>query len=329
MTTVDDRVRPTSSGRPRPVPRPATGASAHDRVLPRTRALLVAFTGLTALATNQLLVLGGRTDRFWAWTIEQRPTASFLGAAYAAGCLLSVLSLRQRSWAQVRVAVATVAVFTSLTLVATLWHAHRLHLVSGDPVPRAAAWIWLGVYLVVPAVCVGVVLRQGGVAAPRPVPGAAAALPTWLRAALAGQAAVLLAAGLVLFAGGLAVHHGTVPAADFWPWPLAPLGAQVVGAWLTALAVGAALGLADGDLRRLRVPAAAWAAFGLLELGVLVSSRGAAAGSEGSLLAGVALFASMAWTGGYGWWRSRSVDATVAGSGPGAWGRAGGTRNGP
>src|SRR3954468_20693451 len=66
------------------------------RLRPGTRSLFGAFAALTALATNQLLLLGGHTDRFWPWTIQNRATVGFLGAAYAAGLLLSVLSLRQR-----------------------------------------------------------------------------------------------------------------------------------------------------------------------------------------------------------------------------------------
>src|SRR3954463_8973988 len=82
--------------RRRPPIRPAAPG---DRIRPGTRALLAAFTVLTALAVNQLLVLGGHTDRYWLSTIQNRATIGFLGAPYAAGFLLSAMSLRQRSWA--------------------------------------------------------------------------------------------------------------------------------------------------------------------------------------------------------------------------------------
>jgi hypothetical protein len=71
-----------------------------------------------------------------------------------------VLSLRQRSWTHVRVAVATVTVFTFLTLIATIVHAHRLHLPDADPLARAAARFWLAIYVAVPLVGVVVIGRQ-------------------------------------------------------------------------------------------------------------------------------------------------------------------------
>jgi hypothetical protein len=273
-----------------------------DQVLYRTRALLGAFAVLTALATTQLLVFGGRTDRYWAWTIPQRQTAAFLGAAYAAGFLLSALSLRQHSWRQVRVTVATVAVFASLTLGATLWHAHRLHLLAEDLVARSAAWFWTGVYLAVPLLCLAVIVRQGARRGPDAISDP---IPAWLRKLLAVQAAVLLAVGAVLFTGGLMVHHGTVPTAVFWPWPLPPLAAQVLGAWLAALGVGATLGILDGDLGRLRVQAIAYTAFGTFELVVLMWFRSQSPGADASLWSCGALLATMTLTGGYGWWLSR------------------------
>src|SRR5688572_23494825 len=84
-----------------------------------TRWLLIAFATLTMLALIQLLLLADVADRYWAWTIRTEQTAAFLGAAYAAGFVLSVLSLRMTRWRQIRIPVGTVTVFTMLTLVAT------------------------------------------------------------------------------------------------------------------------------------------------------------------------------------------------------------------
>src|SRR3954465_1588439 len=108
--------------------------STDDVVRPGTRYLLRAFAVLPPLAPHQLGVFGDRTERFWPWTIHSRASVGFLAAAYAAGFVLSVLALRERSWRRVRVAVATVTVFTLLTLVPTLLHAHRLHLTDPDPI---------------------------------------------------------------------------------------------------------------------------------------------------------------------------------------------------
>ncbi|SFP82410.1 hypothetical protein SAMN05660464_4331 [Geodermatophilus dictyosporus] len=263
------------------------------------RCLLTAFTLLTALATHQLLVMGGHTDRHWAWTIQSRPTVAFLGAAYAAGFLLSVLGLRQRSWAHVRVAVSTVTAFTVLTLAATVLHAHRLHLTAGDPLARSAAWIWSAVYVVVPFVGLAVIVRQrtgtgsGAVRSP---------LPARLRWVLVAQGLVLAATGAALFAGGATVHHGTGPMTEFWPWALAPLGAQVLGAWLVALGVGAALVVRERDLAHLRVPAVAYTAFGVFQWAVLLRHRDEVDPGAPATWAYAALLTVVVATGGYGWW---------------------------
>jgi hypothetical protein len=274
-------------------------------VQPRTRLLLAGFAGLTLLASNQLLVLGGQTDRWFAWTIHSRPTAAFLGAAYASGFVLSVLALRQPSWVRVRIAVATVAAFTALTLVATLVHAHRLHLTAEDPVARAAAWFWVAVYLVVPLACVVVIARQELAVLEPDRPRAARVcrpLPHWLRGLLAAQGAVLLTTGAVLFARGLGVHHVHHDVGAFWPWPLGPISAQVVGAWLVAFGIATVLVLRERDLGRMLVPAVAYTAFGVFQLLALLGVRAHLDATGPDLWGYVAVLATVVLAGGYGWW---------------------------
>jgi len=289
-------VRPGAAG---------TGEAGDDRIRPGTRALLGAFAALTALATHQLLVLGGHTDRFWPWTISSGATLGFLAAAYGAGFLLSVLSLRQRSWTHVRVAVATVTVFAFLTLLATIIHGHRLHLADPDLAARGAAWFWLAVYVAVPLIGVAVIGRQEQGRPRRDV--VRRPLPAGLRLALAGQGLVLLVAGAILFLGGASWHHG-MSTIGIWPWQVTPLSAQVLGAWLVAFGVGAGLVLAERDLSRLRVPAIAYTAFGafqLVSLAVNGAQMTAARWGYGFVSAVVLL------TGAYGWWTTRTRAAWV------------------
>ena len=78
-------------------------------------------------------------------------------------------------------------------------------------------------------------------------------------------------AGGALFLGGATEHHHLPPGAmSFWPWTLTPLSAQVIGAWLLALAVAAALVIWERDLARLLVPAATYTAFGVFQLLVAI-----------------------------------------------------------
>jgi hypothetical protein len=269
-----------------------------------TRWLLVAFAVLTLLAVIQLLLLADVADRYWAWTIRTELTAAFLGAAYAAGFVLAVVALRQETWSRIRVPVITVTVFTVLTSVATLIHLHRFHLTSGGPVARAAAWIWLAVYLLIPLACLVVVVRQEhrrrrADAVHRPMPG-------WLTGLLAVEGTVLFAAGTLLFAGGMTVHHHEPEtAASFWPWAVTPLSAQVIGAWLIALGVAAAMAIHQRDLSRLLVSTVTYTAFGVCQLVAVLWYWPQLSRHDPWLWTYLAVLVAIVATGGYGWWATR------------------------
>jgi hypothetical protein len=280
-----------------------------ESVRPGTRWLLVAFTVLTAFAVVELLLLVDVADRFWAWTIPNELTAAFLGAAYAAGFVLAFLALRQHEWSRIRVPVVTVTAFTWLTAIATGIHLHRLNLMTGGSMARAAAWVWLAVYLVIPLACLAVVIDQERrLHGPQPV---LRPMPNWLTALLAVEGTALAAAGVVLFGGGLTVHHH-VSAADFWPWELMPLGAMVIGAWLIALGLAAGLVIGQHDLSRLLVSAVTYTAFGLLQFVVVIWHWPHLRRHGLSLWAYLALLAAMVGTGAYGMWAARRGSATPA-----------------
>jgi hypothetical protein len=226
------------------------------------RALLVLFSALTALAVGALYVLSAHTDRYFAWTIQPPLTAAFLGAGYAAGFVLVVLSLRDPVWAHSRVAVLTILVFVVLTTVATLVHIDRFHFrdefADSGFLAKAAAWFWLGVYVVVPVLMLALLLpqeRSRGIDPPPRYP-----VPMWLRIALAAES-------LVLTLTGAALYVSPATAQRLWPWTLTPLTARVVAAWLVAFGLATALAAFSGDLRRLRTAAIAYTVFGLLVIG--------------------------------------------------------------
>ena len=298
-TTVGRADRRGGRGMSRLEPR---GQASTDRVRTGTRTLLVAFAVFTLLAALDLLALSANTERYFAWTFHGEPNAAFLGAAYAAGLVLSVLGLRQHRWSHIRVALVTVTIFTVLTLVPTLVHLHKFHLMAGGPLARFAAWLWLVVYLVIPVACLVVVGRQwrrsDAETVRRP-------MPRWLMVLLAAQGAVLLAAGAVLFAGGATVHHMAAEFTGFWAWPVTPLTSQALGAWLVAFGFAAGLAIWERDLSRLLVPAVAYTAFGVFELLVLLRYRTQVTADEPWLWAYVAVLATIVLTGSWGWWAAR------------------------
>ena len=227
------------------------------RVSRGTKVLLCVFVALTALGTNQLYVLAEHTDTWFAWTIRPPLTAAFLGGGYGAGFLMVVLALRTHAWAHARVPVVTVLVFSTLTLAATLLHRDRFHFGADGAIARFAAWFWLGVYVVVPVALVLLAVRQQRM--PGVDPDRRQPLPVWLGAVLVGQGAIMLVVGAVLFVS-------PAQQATLWPWPLTPLTARMVSAWLIAFGVASVLALVERDLERLEISAIAYLLFGVLEL---------------------------------------------------------------
>jgi hypothetical protein len=273
-------------------------------VRPATRRLLVAFAVLTFLAVTQLLLLADVADRFWAWAIPTEMTAAFLGAAYAAGFVLAVASLREHDWSRIRVALLTVTAVTWLTAIATVVHLHKLLLLTGGPFARAVAWVWLAVYLVIPLACVAVVAGQelrrvGADVVVRP-------MPAWLTVLLGAQGLVLFTVGVLLFGSGMTVHHGEPrAAAAFWPWALMPLGAQVIGAWLMALGVAAALAIRQRDLSRLLVSAMTYTTFGVCQFVAVFWHWSQFSRRDHWLWAYLMVLVVIVLTGAYGWWAAR------------------------
>ena len=211
-------------------------------LVPGMRRLLYVAAVLVLLAGFQLFVFTGNTASYFAWTIRNPLGAAFLGAGYWASVAFEALAARQRIWANARIAVPTVLVFTVLTLVATLLHLGLFHLggrfATGT---RLVTWAWIGIYVVVPLLMVIILAVQ--LRTPGGDPSRSTPLPGWVCGLLAVQAVVLLGLGMALFAAP--------GQAAWWPWKLTPLLAQATGAWLIGFGVAAAHELAERDARRL------------------------------------------------------------------------------
>ena len=82
-----------------------------------------------------LLFFTDRTIRAWPWKIDPLLAQIYSGPFLALG-VMNLMIARSRAWMEVRIAVATQAVFAMLVLIASL--AHR-SLFVGD---RPASWFW-------------------------------------------------------------------------------------------------------------------------------------------------------------------------------------------
>jgi hypothetical protein len=238
--------------------KPAPSESGRFRALSRGMRMLLTIAGaLVLLAGLQLFVFPGRTDEFFAWTIDVPLTAAFLGAGYGASVALEWLAAREGLWANARIAVPSVFVFTSLTLVATLVHLDLFHLDwSIDLSTRLVTWAWIAIYVSVPVFLV--VLFVGQVRMSGDDPPRALSIPKSMSLVLFVHAILLPALGAYLFVA-------PANAMSLWPWPLTPLTARAVGAWVFSLGVAAAHALWENDLRKVRAAAVGYAAIGVLQ----------------------------------------------------------------
>ena len=261
-------------------------------LLPGMRRLLYVAAVLVLLAGFQLFVFTDRTASYFAWTIRSPLAAAFLGAGYWASVPFEALAARQRVWANARIAVPTVLVFTVLTLVVTLLHLDLFHFGGQFAVStRIVTWAWVAIYILVPSLMViilGMQLRTPGLDPPRSAP-----LPGWVCGLLAGQAVVLLGLGVALFAA-------PGPAISWWPWKLTPMLAQATGAWLIGFGVASAHELAERDARRVRPASFSSVVLAVLQLIVLARYPDRFEWSSAAGVIYLALLATMLVTGGVG-----------------------------
>lgn len=221
------------------------------------RRLLIVAGVLVALAGIQLFVFPERTDRFFAWTIDPPLTAAFLGASYWSSVLFEFTAARERVWANARIAIPTVFVFTALTLGVTILHLDRFHLGSEFEVAtQVVTWAWIAIYSIVPAIMA--ILWWVQVGRPGGDPPRAVPLPGWLRTLVGVQAIVLAVAGAALLIAPTATG-------ELWPWSLTALTGRAIGAWIFSLAVAAGHALFENCARRLRPAALAYLGFTVLQ----------------------------------------------------------------
>ena len=261
------------------------------RLTTAMRVVLVVFLVLAGLAFILLYLRSGHTAREFAWTIRPDITAAFLGAGYGAGCVLVAASLRRRPWAEVRVGIGIVLVFSTMILVATLLHLERFHFgAANGGIARLAAWVFLAVYVFVPTVGTWLFVREQRMAGPQPPGGLA--MPGWFKVAIGAQGGIMAGFGAALFVAPWVL-------APAWPWPLTSLTAQTVGSWLVPIGLGNLVVLVEGDLRRARVPALTSVAYGLLQLGALARYSDQVQWHEVGAWIWVALLVNAIVTGGY------------------------------
>ena len=230
-------------------------------VVPAFRWILVPFVALATGAVISLYLRPEDTDEWFAWTIDPPFTAALLGAAYGGTLVFFAMTLRERAWADVRLAVSAPLLLSTAMLAATLLHLDKFHLDEGGA-PAVVAWIWLIVYLVVPPALLAVAVV--GQCTPGDDPPRAVRLPAVIRVQLMGM-------GIAGVVGGAALFGWPTELAEHWPWPITPLTGRAIAAWLLGLGLAALHAAVEDDLRRIRSGVAALATIG--GLGLLACAR--------------------------------------------------------
>lgn len=255
---------------------------------------------LVFIAGVQLYVLSELTGTFFAWTIQVPLTAAFLGAAYWASIPMLYNSFRERTWANARLAVSGVWLFTTLTLILTIQYWGKFNWASPLFTAQFAFWAWLVIYVAVPVGLALTWLLQ------RRIPGGDPArtrpLPTWFRAVMGVQAVILLIVGIALYVAPAAM----IP---LWVWTLTPLTAGAVGAWCIGLAITTGQSVWENDWQRIGGGIIAYALFGLLQLIAVAHYAGQMDWTRASAWLYVVFIASVLVVGGVGTWKWRSGQA--------------------
>ena len=180
--------------------------------------------------------------------------ARFLGAMYLSGATFMLGCLFVRQWAEVRVVLPMIAIWTGMLLVVSL-----LHLGEFNPaVPPT--YVWFAAYIVYPAIAIWLAWRHRRAAPPDPA--SAARLPWVVRLYLLAQGALftLLALALLLAPG---------PLAALWPWTITPLLAQLYSAPFLSYGLGSLLLAGRHPWLETRI---ALAAMWVFAVGVLLAS---------------------------------------------------------
>jgi hypothetical protein len=234
-----------------PGPRPLTAGM---------RGVFIGGVVAVLVAGFQLYVLSEETERWFAWTIGSPLTAAFLGGWYWMALVLVAFGARETTWAPARVPLPGVLAFMWTTLAATLLHLDLFHFDEGPTSARVAAWVWIVVYIVGPPGETFYYVRQ--LREPGVDRSSGQPLPAPFRIATA-----VLGGGLVVLGVGLFVHPAW--GQTVWPWPLTPLTARAIAAWLVGWGFVHVSAVVVDDWGALRSTTASLAVFVVLQAGAL------------------------------------------------------------
>lgn len=201
--------------------------SKNDRILLLTRIIAGAVVPFLVLAFLILYVSPQPTGRWFAWDINPRMTAAYMGAGYLGGAYLFLHTVFGRRWHRIANAFLPVTAFTLSMLIITIIHWDRFELT------HLPFWVWLVLYILTPVLLPWTWLRNRPTD-PQSPEVEDATVP-------AGARWIMMGLGIFLLVFAVVTIISPAVAIRIWSWTLSPLTARVLGGWSALLGVGGLL----------------------------------------------------------------------------------------
>lgn len=178
-----------------------------------------------------------QTKANFAWPIQAVVMAAVLGGFYITSAPLFLLPLFAKRWEMIRVIVLPAILFTTVQLILTFLHWDKFS-VGSTPF-----YVWFASYLLPPPIFLAIYLWQQRQAKGQSIPISEPLAPTLRR--------LLVILGSIILAGAVLVFLVPSVLIPIFPWPLTPLTARTLTAWL--MAVGGLLLMMARENDRTRV----------------------------------------------------------------------------
>jgi hypothetical protein len=149
--------------------------------------------------------------------------ATFLGAMYLSGAVFTATCMCARRWADIRVIMPMIAIWTGGLLIISLFY------LPAFDFARSQVWTWFGAYIVYPLIALGLMWTHRRQHSAHSVDESA--LPIWARHYLLVQGSLMVALALAL----LFVPQTML---ILWPWSTGRLMLQLYAAPLLSYGIG-------------------------------------------------------------------------------------------
>jgi hypothetical protein len=263
------------------------------------RQLLVVAGVLVTIIGLPLYLVPQNSNEYFSWSVREALSAAFLGGAYLSAGVIEFSAARERVWANARIAIPAVLIFTLLTLIVTLGNNDQYQFNAPSIVQSVGTWAWLLVYAVVPPIMLIVLvvqLRRGGTS-----PAVAQPIAPLLRL-------VMVVGGVGLLIGGTILLLNPEASSWMWPWRISTLTGRAYGAWLVGFGIAMVQIAWEADWRRVRPATAGVGVLGVLQLIALLRYPDVPDWGAPQTWVYVAILASFVVLGLWGWRLARAIE---------------------